>query len=226
MHDTKNTNPKDALGIKKAPLHCIPCGPLYELGLAMMEGGRKYGTHNYRGVGVRASVYYDAIMRHVTQWWEGENIDLDSGLHPLIKAAASIVVMRDGMLMNNYVDDRPIKYPNGLNMSKFNKKAGDIIEKYPCCMSPYLEKDEKKFVCPEGWVIKFEDISNDCGWYVRTISNKYLHKNLTLYENDTGWDQHKFGEAPGYWPTKQEAKDALRLYLGKPDRTKPVPGGY
>lgn len=141
--EKKDTNPKDALGIKKAPLHCIPCGPLFELGLAMMEGGRKYGTHNYRAVGVRASVYYDAIMRHLTQWWEGEDIDLDSGLHPLIKAAASIVVMRDGMLMNNYIDDRPIKYPNKFNMSEFNKKAGDIIDKYPKCAEPFLQKDEE-----------------------------------------------------------------------------------
>lgn len=221
MHDTKDTNPKDALGVKKAPLHCIPCGPLYELGLAMMEGGRKYGTHNYRAVGVRASVYYDAIMRHVTQWWEGENIDSDSGLHPLIKAAASIVVMRDGMLMDNYIDDRPIKYPCGLDMSKFNEKAGDIIEKYSECVTPYLEKDKKKFVCPEGWVIAFHGIK-DCGWYVyKEAPHGYLHKDLVLYPEGqigTGKESwHGYGEAPGYWPTKQEAEAALAAYLEKQD---------
>lgn len=218
MSEKKDTNPKDALGIKKAPLHCIPCGPLYELGLAMMEGGRKYGTHNYRAVGVRASVYYDAIMRHITQWWEGEDIDFDSGLHPLIKAAASIVVMRDGMLMDNYIDDRPIKYPYGLDMSKFNKKAGDIIEKIPDCVAPYLEKDEK-FVCPAGWKIAlYTNPANSCGWYVTTPESciRHLHKNLTI-QCGTWYlrGNYGYGEAPGYWPTKKEAEAALAAYLEK-----------
>jgi len=215
MHDSgKDTNPKDALGVKKAPLHCIPCGPEFEIGLAMMEGGRKYGTHNYRAVGVRASVYYDAIMRHVKLWWEGEDIDLDSGLHHLIKAAASIVVMRDGMLMDNYIDDRPLKYPGGLKMPSFNAQAAKLIEKYPDCVAPFLEKDEKEFVCPAGWVITSWC---DCGWLVKTNKtkmNEYLHKDNQLHLM-TNWDNHKFGEAPGYWPTKEEAELALAAYLEK-----------
>lgn len=137
----KETNPKDALGIKKAPLHCIPCGPLYELGLAMYEGGRKYGSHNYRAVGARASVYYDAAMRHLTAWWEGEDVDLDSGLSHLIKAVASLVVMRDSMIMNNWIDDRPIKYSDGLDMKKYNKHVEELARKYPDVVEPYLQKD-------------------------------------------------------------------------------------
>lgn len=136
----KDTNPKDALGIKKAPLHAVPCGPEFELGLAMMEGGRKYGTHNYRETGVLASVYYDAIMRHVKAWWEGEDIDTASGIHHLIKAAASEFVVRDSMLMGNFVDDRPIRYPNGLDIATLNKQAEAIIEKYPECADPFTEK--------------------------------------------------------------------------------------
>lgn len=135
----KDTNPKDALGIKKVPTHCIPSGPLLELGLAMMEGGRKYGTHNYRAMGVRYSTYYDAIDRHLKAWWEGEDTDPDSGIHPLIKIMGCCVVIRDSMLMGNDEDDRPIKYPNGLDMAKFNELASDIIKKYPDCKEPFLE---------------------------------------------------------------------------------------
>lgn len=139
----KQTNPKGALGVKKVPLHCVPCGPLLEMGLAMMEGGRKYGTHNYRPMGVRASVYYNAAMRHLIDWWEGEDIDPDSGIHHIIKAAACIFVLRDSMLMGNFNDDRPFRYPNGLNISKFNKQAAEMIKKYPKCADPYLEKEKK-----------------------------------------------------------------------------------
>lgn len=72
-----------------------------------------------------------------------------------------------------------------------------------------------KFIYPTGWKIKFEDIGDDCGWYVKTDMNEYLHKDNRLHKNTTGWNGHKFGEAPGYWPTKEAVEDALRRYLEK-----------
>lgn len=140
MNELKETNPKDSLGIKKVPLHCVPCRVLMELGLAMMEGGRKYGTHNYRSVGVRASVYYNAIMRHIMAWWEGEDDDPDSGVCHLIKAMACLTVLRDSMHMGNWVDDRPIRLPDGLNTMELNGKAEEIIRKHPDCVEPYTHK--------------------------------------------------------------------------------------
>ena len=73
--DSKPTNPKDALGIRKVPASTISAPVKLELGLAMMEGALKYGRHNYRDIGVRASVYYDALTRHIDSWWEGEDTD-------------------------------------------------------------------------------------------------------------------------------------------------------
>ena len=138
--DKKATNPKDALGIKKAPLHLVPTGPLYEVGLAMLEGGRKYGAHNYRAVGTRASVYYDAALRHINQWWEGEDIDAVSGIHHLMKAAACLFVQRDSQMMGNDVDDRPVKYTDGLCMDKLNEAASKLVESHKECAKPFTEK--------------------------------------------------------------------------------------
>ena len=136
----KESNPKYDAGIKKAPLHCIPMGPIFELGLAMFEGNRKYGRHNYRAVGVRASVYYDAAMGHIVDWWEGEDIDPDSGVHHLIKAMACLLVVRDSQLMGNFNDDRPLKYTNGLKgRSGLMKEVAEIVKKYPDCAEPFLE---------------------------------------------------------------------------------------
>lgn len=140
MSAKKSTNPKEALGIAKVPMHCVPSAPLLEVALAMMEGGRKYGTHNYRDMGVRVSTYYDAVMRHIIAWWEGEDIDPDSGVHHVVKAIACLFVLRDSMCMGNCKDDRPIKYAGGLDMSKLNKLAEGLIEKYPTCAKPFLEK--------------------------------------------------------------------------------------
>ncbi len=143
MPEKKPSNPKDALGIKKVPLHTVPSKPLLEVALAMMEGSRKYGSHNYREIGVRMSTYYDAAMRHLISWWEGEDIDPDSGVHHLIKAIASLFVVRDGMFMGNCVDDRPIRYPSGINMDEFNEAAAKLISTYPECAEPFLEVKEE-----------------------------------------------------------------------------------
>ena len=128
--DCKPTNPKDAVGIKKAPMSTIPANVLMELSLALMEGARKYGRHNYRKVGVRSSVYYDAAMRHLMDWWEGVDTDKDSGLSHLTKAMACLVVLRDSMLRKNLNDDRPPASPKGW-LEDLNKKAEALLVKYP-----------------------------------------------------------------------------------------------
>lgn len=126
----KDTNPKDSVGIKKAPMSTISAPVLMEVGVAMLEGARKYGRHNYRKTGVLASVYYDATLRHMMDWWEGEDIDPDSGLSHVTKAIASLSVLRDAMINNKFYDDRPPKSPNEW-MKDLNKKAAEVIEKYP-----------------------------------------------------------------------------------------------
>jgi hypothetical protein len=139
-HDTtKDTNPKDALGVRKVPIHCVSAAVIMEMGLGMMEGGRKYGTHNYRSMGVLASVYYDASMRHLMAWWEGEDIDPESGLSHITKALSGLSVLRDSMLMRNWKDDRPIRLPDGLDTKRLNAKASEIIDRYPEPKEPYIE---------------------------------------------------------------------------------------
>jgi hypothetical protein len=139
----KDINPKDALAGKKAPLSTLPTAVMYDVALAMLEGARKYGRHNYRVMGVLASVYYDAAMGHITSWWEGEDIDPKSGLHHLDKAMASLAVVRDGIHMENWVDDRPPQYPDASKMMRDHPAVATILENYPDCVEPYTEKNKK-----------------------------------------------------------------------------------
>lgn len=137
--EVKDTNPKDAVGIRKAPLSVVPLTVVSELGLAMMEGALKYGRHNYRTAGVRASVYIDASYRHQAAFWEGEDIDPDSGLSHITKAIASLTVLRDSMIQGNWVDDRPPRSPDGW-MKKLNTHAAGLLEKTPNPAPAHLEK--------------------------------------------------------------------------------------
>src|SRR3990167_4724582 len=94
----KDTNPKDAVGVRKVSFSMLCWPVLANVALAMLEGARKYGRHNYRVIGVRASVYFDAAGRHLTAWYEGEDIDPDSDLSHVTKAIATLMVLRDGMI--------------------------------------------------------------------------------------------------------------------------------
>ena len=139
----KDTNPKDAIGTSKVSFSVIPAPVLAELGLAMLEGAIKYRRHNYRIAGVRASVYYDASFRHLMAWWEGEDIDPDSGISHITKAIAGLVVLRDSMMMENWNDDRPPRVKTGW-IQEMNKKVEELLKKYPMPKQPYTEKGEEK----------------------------------------------------------------------------------
>lgn len=140
MSTLKPSNPKDSVGIKKIYFSVLPWGVIAEVGLAMLEGALKYGRHNYRGVGVRASVYFDATIRHLTDWWEGEDIDPDSQLSHITKAIASLTVLRDSMLRQNWSDDRPPRMNSGW-IQELNKKAAVLVEKYPEPAKVWMEKE-------------------------------------------------------------------------------------
>lgn len=136
----KPTNPKDLVGISKVSMSVFPLGVVLETTLALMEGARKYGRHNYRAAGVLASVYFDAACRHLFAWWEGEDIDPDSGVSHIVKAIACLVVLRDSMRAGNWVDNRPIVTEQEGWVKTLNEMSKDIFEKYPDCGKHYTNK--------------------------------------------------------------------------------------
>jgi hypothetical protein len=103
----KDSNPKDAIGSTKPPVANVPLSVISEVGMALAEGQYKYGGYNWRVIGVRASVYWDATFRHIKAWWEGEDTDPDSQLNHITKAISALVVLRDAMIQDNWNDDRP-----------------------------------------------------------------------------------------------------------------------
>jgi hypothetical protein len=135
-------NPKDAVGVKRWRqfIH-VPMSVLCELGVAMLEGGRKYGRGNWRVAGVRASVYVDAAMGHIIQWWEGEDVDADSGLSHITKAIASLTVLRDAMIQDMLTDDRPPKANLDKLRSELQTAVDGIFERIPEPKPAFTEKE-------------------------------------------------------------------------------------
>lgn len=136
----KDTNPKDAVGVKKVPFSTVPAQVTAEVGLALLEGARKYGRHNYRIAGVRASVYYDATMRHLSAWYEGQDLDPDSGLSHIVKALACLFVLRDAENNSAMTDDRPPKCRDNW-ITDLNTLAAKIIEDHPNPPQAFTEEN-------------------------------------------------------------------------------------
>lgn len=107
LDDTsKATNPKDAVGSSKLPIHLWPKTATIMGTLGLLEGMLKYGRLNWREAGVRASIYYDALDRHISAWFEGEDFDPDSGMPHLAHALACLAILVDAQAAGKLVDDR------------------------------------------------------------------------------------------------------------------------
>jgi hypothetical protein len=148
--DQKATNPKDAVGTKKfRQFSCVPMTVMNEVGVGMLEGARKYGRHNYRVAGVAASVYVDAAIGHIMQWWEGEDYDQDSDLSHVTKAICSLVVLRDAMIQDMLNDDRPPKAKLDHWREEMQKVVTAIFDRHPKPKAPFLESGDTQVIALE-----------------------------------------------------------------------------
>lgn len=101
-------NPKTAIGTKKPPVSVVPPVAVFHLGQAMKDGKEKYGLMNWREKRVSSSVYFDAAMRHLMSWWDGEDRASDSGVHHLAHAMACMAILLDAESIGKLNDDRPL----------------------------------------------------------------------------------------------------------------------
>ena len=70
-------------------------------------GAKKYDDRNWE-LGMDYSRVYGALMRHMTAWWEGENLDPETKLSHLHHAGCCIMFLQQyvELEMHNH-DDRP-----------------------------------------------------------------------------------------------------------------------
>lgn len=114
MNPTPSLDPKGEAGAKKTPLQLLPPYALAQTALAHAEGARRYGPWNWRTNQVCATTYIGAILRHLTAWQDGEDIDADSGLSHIAKIGACCNILLDAGHCGTLVDDRS-KVPTKTN---------------------------------------------------------------------------------------------------------------
>jgi hypothetical protein len=120
--DLVDNNPKTLAALKKARVSDVPPVALFALGAAMSDGADKYGRFNYRDTSATASVFYDAILRHLVDWYNGEDYAHDSKVHHLAHIMASCAILLDTMRNGNFNDDRDVRQPESIARNPQNWK--------------------------------------------------------------------------------------------------------
>jgi hypothetical protein len=124
MTDSKDTNPKDAIGSGKLPLHLVPDTLTAYASLSFLEGALKYGKFNWRVAGVRMSIYLDAIERHLTKFRNGEWADPKTNVPHLASVLACIGIILDAKLVGKLTDDRA---PAAVQMSELVDSFAGLV---------------------------------------------------------------------------------------------------
>jgi hypothetical protein len=100
-------DPKGHAGSLKCPLNLLPPVAMNETAWVLKLGAEKYGPWNWRHSGVCASTYVAAAMRHLSAWWDGEDLDPESGRTHLAHVAACMAILIDAERAGTLRVDRP-----------------------------------------------------------------------------------------------------------------------
>lgn len=108
------SNPKDLIGVTKAPLDLFPPVAILQGSRGMASGAKKYGRANWRDHAINRTVYISAALRHLMADLDGETIDPETisadnpeGTPHLAMALAGIAIALDADAIGNLIDDRP-----------------------------------------------------------------------------------------------------------------------
>lgn len=100
-------NPKTVLGEAKPKMSHTPTESIRLLGQVHSMGAAKYGAFNWREKTVSSTVYYDAAMRHLMAYFDGQDIDEESGLPHLAHVMACCSILLDASNGDTLNDNRP-----------------------------------------------------------------------------------------------------------------------
>lgn len=105
--EVTGVNPKQSIGATKLPLVIVPPELQVYAAIGLAEGEAKYGANNFLVTPVIASIYVEALQRHLLKWLLGEECDPKTGVPHLASVAANIAILIAAKESDTLVDDRP-----------------------------------------------------------------------------------------------------------------------
>lgn len=89
------------------------------------------GSFNWNDTPIRASTYYDAIFRHLAEWYTGRDADPESRVSPLAHIRASCGILLDAAANGNLIDDRPSTADAGEEIARLTALMAEKAAKRP-----------------------------------------------------------------------------------------------
>ncbi len=74
----------------------LPIMPIEETVKVLTYGAKKYADDNWREVSRQRPRYFAAAIRHIFAWWQGEELDPESGLPHLAHAMCCLIFLMEG----------------------------------------------------------------------------------------------------------------------------------
>lgn len=71
----------------------LPSGTIKQIVEVLEHGAKKYDVNNWQNVSDSRTRYYNALMRHLEAWWNGEKLDPESGCHHLAHAGCCVLFL-------------------------------------------------------------------------------------------------------------------------------------
>lgn len=142
----KPTNPKDAIGSNKIPLHLWPQTATIYGSMALLSGALKYGRANWRSTSVRASIYVDALSRHLGNWFEGQDADEETGLSHLAHVLACAAILVDALESGTLKDDRQFCTISPGTMRKLTDDVARLKKQYESLNPRHFDIQDSKRV--------------------------------------------------------------------------------
>lgn len=107
-------------GTKIARFDLIPAEPLWQLAEHYGKGATKYADRNWER-GYEWSLSFAALMRHAWAFWNGEDIDPETGSHHMAAVAFHAFAMMEWATTHPEFDNRPTTLAKGdpKNLPKF-----------------------------------------------------------------------------------------------------------
>lgn len=112
----------------KPPLANLPWAAMDEIAMVQAYGNFKYKSfYNYKK-GLEVSRNLSCAIRHIRDYMNGNNIDHESGRHPLGHALCRIAFVLENIKDGTAIDDRYRPAPVGIGVSrKKNRRNHKVL---------------------------------------------------------------------------------------------------
>lgn len=92
--------------VKLERFDLVPIGPLTELARHYGRGALKYADRNWE-LGYPWALSYASLVRHLTQWWAGEDVDPETGSSHMVAVAWHAFALLEFINTHPEMDNRP-----------------------------------------------------------------------------------------------------------------------